>query len=59
VKKWGPLILCSLFLLLAAIDRVSAADESLPDQFLGSPLLILVGVFVIVGLAFVYHRIRK
>jgi hypothetical protein len=49
----------SLFLLLALVNCAGAADESFADQFLGSPLLVLVGLIIIVGLAFVYHRIRK
>lgn len=59
MKKRVALTLYSLFFLLAAVNRVSAADESFADQFLGSPLLILVGIIVIVGLAFIYHKIRK
>jgi hypothetical protein len=59
LKKRVALTLYPLFFSLAAVNRVIAADESFADQFLGSPLLILVGVIVIVGLAFIYHRIRK
>jgi cadmium resistance protein CadD (predicted permease) len=49
----------SVFLMFALINRVYAADESFADQFLGSPLLILVAIVVIVAAAFVYHKIRK
>jgi hypothetical protein len=48
-----------LLLFLLGVSRVNADGESLADQFLGSPLLILVGILVIVGVAFVYHRMRK
>jgi len=52
-------VFCFLFMMAASIGHVCAADESFPDQFLGSPLLILAAVIVIVAVAFVYHRIRK
>ena len=45
--------------LIALANSVLAADESPVDKFLGSPLLILVGVLVIAAIAFVYHKIRK
>ena len=45
--------------MFALINSVYAADESFADQFLGSPLLILVAIVVIVAVAFVYHKIRK
>lgn len=59
LKKGVVLVACSLMLLLVAVNHVNAADESFADQFLGSPILILVGVVTIAGLAFIYHRIRK
>jgi len=45
--------------MLALVTRVYAADESFADRFLGSPLLILAGIFVIVAVALVYHKIKK
>jgi cadmium resistance protein CadD (predicted permease) len=51
--------LCPLFCLFASINYVFAADETFVDQFLGSPLLILVAVTIIVMVAFAYHKIRK
>jgi hypothetical protein len=59
LKKGVVLATCSLMLLLVAVNRVNAADESFADQFLGSPILILVGVIIVAGLAFIYHRIRR
>ncbi len=53
------LALCLLFFLLASISHVYAADETFFDSFLGSPLLVLVVMIIIVGIAFVYHKIRK
>ena len=54
-------VLCSILLLsvLFALTKGVYAEDSLVDQFIGSPLLILAGIIVIVAVAFVYHRIRK
>jgi len=49
----------STFLLFALVKVVRAADESFGEQFLGSPLLVLVAVMIIAALAFLYHMIRK
>ena len=59
MKRQMALVFASVFLMFAWINRVYAADESFADQFLGSPLLILVAIIVIVAAAFVYHKIRK
>jgi hypothetical protein len=59
MKRQMALAFASVFLMFALINRVYAADESFADQFLGSPLLILVAIIVIVAAAFVYHKIRK
>lgn len=59
VKSRGVLVTCSLFVLFALVSRVKAADETFIDQFIGSPLLILVALLIIVLIAFAYHRIRK
>jgi hypothetical protein len=59
MKRQTPLVFCFLLMMVASIDHVYAADESFTDQFLGSPLLILVAIIVIVTVAFVYHKIRK
>jgi len=45
--------------MLALVKRAYAVDESFGDRFLGSPLLILAGIFVIVAVALVYHKIKK
>ena len=50
---------CSLFLVFALVRLVNAADETFGEQFLGSPLLVLVAVMVIAALASLYHRMRK
>lgn len=53
------LILWLLLLLSNADAQVRAADETLFDQFLGSPLIVLAALFVIAVVAFAYRRIRK
>ena len=59
MKRHVTSAVCILFFMLALVTRVYAADESFADRFLGSPLLILAGIFVIVAVAFVYHKIKK
>ena len=53
------LILWPLLLLSNAVAQVRAADETLFDKFLGSPLIVLAALFVIALVAFAYRRIRK
>jgi cadmium resistance protein CadD (predicted permease) len=53
------LVLFPLLFFFASIGSVKAGDVSFADQFLGSPLLILVGLIVIVIIAFIYHKIRR
>lgn len=48
-----------LFLLFASTRSVTAAGESFEEQFLGSPLLILVAIIVMDIIAFIYHKLRK
>ena len=48
-----------LFLSVALVRVVHAADETFGEQFLGSPLLVLVAVTIIAALASLYHRMRK
>lgn len=48
-----------LVLLIALVNHVDASDGFAMDQFLGSPLLILVAILVIDIIAFAYHKIRK
>jgi len=59
VKRSVALVLYSLFLLFGLVNIVIAADESFVDQFLGSPLFILVAIIVIDLVAFIYHKVRK
>jgi len=48
-----------LLFLFVLIGTVNAVDESFVDQFLGSPLLVLVAIIVIDIVAFIYHKMRK
>ena len=59
MKTRTATFLSVLFFSCVMIEIVSAAEEGYVDKFLGSPLLILVAVLIIVGIAFVYHKIRK
>jgi hypothetical protein len=45
--------------LFALVNHVRASDGSVLDQFLGSPLLILVALLVIDIIALAYHKLRK
>jgi hypothetical protein len=59
VKTVTLLAFGSMFLVLALVGTVQAADGSSIEQFLGSPLLILAALLIIAGLATLYHGIRK
>jgi cadmium resistance protein CadD (predicted permease) len=59
MKTRMRLALHSILFLFALVSYANAADQSFADQFLGSPLLILVSIIVIDAIAFVYHKIRK
>jgi hypothetical protein len=48
-----------LLLFLMLVSFVSASDGTAADRFLGSPLLILVVLLAIDGVALAYHKLRK
>jgi cadmium resistance protein CadD (predicted permease) len=48
-----------LVLLFALMKRASVTFGSAANEFLGSPLLILVALIVIIAIAFAYHKFRK
>ncbi len=48
-----------MFLFLALVNSVWAQDETLANQFLGSPLLTLTIVMIVALIAMVFHKIRK
>ena len=56
-----PLALASFgaLFLSVLISFAYAENESIANQFLGSPLLALTVVIIIVAVSFVYRRIRK
>jgi hypothetical protein len=49
----------SFFLSVALANVVHAADEPFTEEFLGSPLLVLVAVIIIAASASLYHRMRR
>jgi hypothetical protein len=49
----------SLFFLFAFVSYADAGDGSFANDFLGSPLLILIILIIIDAVAFVFHKIRK
>ena len=53
------LALYLLTFLFALISSANAAEDSLADQFLGSPLIILVAIIMIDIVAFIYHKVRR
>jgi len=58
MKRQGePCFSFLAFIMIAGLIR--AENETLADRFLGSPLLILAALFIIVLIAFLYHKIRK
>jgi hypothetical protein len=59
MRRLVVLAVCSVFFVLALVGVVYAADETFGEQFLGSPLLILVAVMIVAALASLYHRLRK
>jgi len=59
MRKHVALVLCLLLSFFVLTNTVDASDGSFVDQFLGSPLLILVAIIVIDIIAFIYHKIRK
>jgi len=59
MEKRKVLALYPLLFLFTLISSVNAADKSVVDQFLGSPLLVLIAIIVIDIIAFIYHKIRK
>jgi len=57
--KKGIILSHLVVLLLSLVNHVYAADQPFADQFLGSPLLVLVALFIIDGIAITYHKLRK
>jgi hypothetical protein len=59
MKKNLATIVCIFLLVFTLINRVYAAEDSLLNQFLGSPLLALAAIIVIDVIAFLYRKVRK
>jgi hypothetical protein len=58
-RNLATIIFCTLLLVLTSINHAYAAEGSLINQFLGSPLLILTAVIIIDIIAYLYRKIRK
>ena len=52
-------VLCFMFLISTFAKTFNAVDDTLIQQFLGSPLLILAAMLVMAAVASLYYRIRK
>ncbi|MDH5459477.1 MAG: hypothetical protein OEY95_03710 [Candidatus Bathyarchaeota archaeon] len=59
MKKQKVLALQLLLFLFTLINSVNAAEESFVDQFLSSPLIVLVAIILIDIIAFIYHKVRR
>ena len=55
----GVLTIFILFMWSALITSVYADSDSITDEFLGSPLIVLVVIVAINIAAFIFHRIKK
>jgi len=58
MKKQLTILNILLFTSLL-VGTVKAENESFVEQFIGSPLLILVAIIIIDIIAFAYHKLRK
>jgi hypothetical protein len=59
MKRNLATIVCIFLLGFSLISRVYAAEDSLLNQFLGSPLLVLTAIIVVDIIAFLYRKFRK
>jgi uncharacterized membrane protein YhhN len=59
MKVRGALTLSFILFFLSFVSIVGASEESLTEQFLGSPLLVLTAIIVIDIIALIYRKIRK
>jgi len=59
VKVQVTSTLSLMLFLLSFVNIASASEESLTEQFLGSPLLVLTAIIVIDIIALIYRKIRK
>ncbi len=53
------LALFVLFILSILMNSVNADNGSFTDEFLGSPLIVLVVIIAIDIAAFIFHRIKR
>jgi hypothetical protein len=58
MKRQIPSAFHMLLLLSTMIRSVSATGESLEEQLVGSPLIILIAIIVIDIIAFIYRKAK-
>ncbi|MEM3609094.1 MAG: hypothetical protein QXV87_01945 [Candidatus Bathyarchaeia archaeon] len=48
-----------MLFFLSFVNIVGASEESLTEQFLGSPLLVLTAIIIMDIIALIYRKIRR
>lgn len=59
MKARGVLASCLMLFFLSLVNIVGASEESLTEQFLGSPLLVLTAIIIMDIIALIYRKIRR
>ncbi len=59
MRKKTLLTLYALSLLFPLMGKVYAENEAVQNQFLGSPLLILIIIIIIDVIVFLYRKLRR
>ena len=52
-------LLAPLLFAVCGLTGFAYAEDTFVDKFIGSPLLIMSGLLVVVGVAFAYHKMKK
>ncbi|MEM3463489.1 MAG: hypothetical protein QXL91_01335 [Candidatus Bathyarchaeia archaeon] len=59
MKVRGVLASWLMLFFLSLVNIVGASEESLTEQFLGSPLLVLTAIIIMDIIALIYRKIRR
>lgn len=59
MKARGALASWLMLFFLSLVNIVGASEESLTEQFLGSPLLVLTAIIIMDIIALIYRKIRR
>ncbi|MEM3726057.1 MAG: hypothetical protein QXK98_04240 [Candidatus Bathyarchaeia archaeon] len=59
MKARGALASWLMLFFLSFVNIVGASEESLTEQFLGSPLLVLTAIIIMDIIALIYRKIRR